>query len=647
MSFFEPAVGLEAGVARLQLLREATRTFNSSLDLHTIFESVLGKVTELLNAEAASIWLVKNPTQELQCETATGLVRDSIEGMRIPWGTGVVGWVIEHSKPVRVDDAQRDVFLLQSVDSITGYVTHSMICAPMVARNRCLGAIQIINKVPFTDSFTDDDLAMLAELAIDAAIAVENARLYQTESRVKELQVLLKISREIASTLDLDRILKTAANILSLVVSYERCAIALVEGDRLALNAISGTEQLDPKDPKHKPLVTFVNHMAEVGDMTYLVCSEGGEDLWDELNREPVFDDVIQAYMVAADACSVIVLPLQDEEGLVGLMVLDARPSQSFTETDLEIISILASQVTVAIRNSLLYRQVPTFSMRSIQGLLAPRKQRTNRLVPGLAVAAALALVLGLVRLPQTVSGPAQVLPATQASVATSDGGIVHQVFVDEGAVVKAGQPIAQLDDRELRLRAQNVQTELALSRVRIQQLRLASDVGAVGIEEIKEQGLASEAALLSAKIAHALLRAPMTGVVITPKVAERVGLSLGPGEELLKLADTSRVTIEVTVNESDLDRVAVDEPVALRLLAFPARTFAGRVGLISPEALPAANGAKPAFKVTAQVENAGGLLRTGMRGTAKIVSGSRPLADLLWHDPWSWLQLTWWRLKP
>lgn len=643
-------MGAGVDVARLVLLRDIGRAFNSSLDLDHIFQMVLEKVTQVLAAEAASIWLIQDGSRELLCETAIGPVSHKVRGLRLPWGTGIVGWVAQHARPVIVADAQKDKFLSKQVDEGTGFVTRSMICAPMVTRGKCLGAIQIVNKVREEDRFSRDDLELLVDMAIDAAIAVENARLYQAESKVKELQALLEISREIASTLDLDRILKTVVNILSTVVSYDRGSVALIEEDTVKLNAVSGLQVIDRKDPGTLALETFLCEAAHTQTATYLVKAEHEAVAEDRFTRSPVASPGPNAFMDQAGTRSLLLLPLRDEEGPVGLLCLEAKNPDAFKPSQIEIIGILAAQATVAIRNAQLYKHVPTLNLQGVVTLLRPRNITARRAaIPGGVLA--VVLLAMLVQTPLHLTGQATVLPAEQIRVVAREGGRLERLLVDEGARVRAGEVVAELDDEDLRLQLDAALTTLEISRVKARQLRLESDAGALALEEIRAKQAEAEVALLRSKIEATRLVAPIAGVVITPRLREKLGATLARGEALLELARVDEMTVDVSVPEADLGEIRPGQSVAVRLLAFPTRVFRGTVQLVSPRAAGSASpGALPggaSFVVRTRIANPEALLRAGMQGTARIEAGKRTLLASMLRGPLAWLQITWWRLKP
>jgi PAS domain S-box-containing protein len=156
------------------LLNEASRAINSSLDLDEIMKSLLSQMNEFLKAEALSIALVDEHTNELVYQVAEGKGGSEIVGLRLPSSQGLSGWVMEHCQPALVPDTSRDPRFHLLGDQRTGHPTHAMICAPMQFKGEVLGTIQAIN--PLDGTFTEQDLDLLINLANIASTAIANAK---------------------------------------------------------------------------------------------------------------------------------------------------------------------------------------------------------------------------------------------------------------------------------------------------------------------------------------------------------------------------------------------------------------------------------------------------------------------------------------
>ncbi len=156
------------------LLFEASKVINSSLDIGEIMKLLLAHMNELLNAESISIALVDYQTNELVYQVAEGIGREKIIGLRLPSNQGISGWVMKHNEAVIVTDASRDSRFNVEADKRTGHQTRAMICAPVQSKGEVLGTIQAIN--PTQKMFTRQDLDLLVNLANIASSAIANAQ---------------------------------------------------------------------------------------------------------------------------------------------------------------------------------------------------------------------------------------------------------------------------------------------------------------------------------------------------------------------------------------------------------------------------------------------------------------------------------------
>jgi len=128
-----------------------------------ILNRVMLQVAEFLGAEAVSIFVVDQSTEDLVLTYATGEVRDEVVGLRLESGQGVVGWVVKYGEDLIVPYPGLDARFFDSVDERTGFSTRSILCGPMRANGHTLGAIEVLNKKDGT--FNDDDLVVLRAIA--------------------------------------------------------------------------------------------------------------------------------------------------------------------------------------------------------------------------------------------------------------------------------------------------------------------------------------------------------------------------------------------------------------------------------------------------------------------------------------------------
>lgn len=174
---------LEQRVRELSTFNLVAKTLNSTLNLKEVLDIVMNKIKDLIMAEAWSILMLDEASNELVFEVALGEKGDQVREMRLALGQGVAGWVAQHQQPVIVADAATDQRFFKGVDQRTGFRTKSIIATPLISRGRLLGVVEIMNKQGDAP-FTDKDLELLQILADHAAIAIENARLYEKAQRL-------------------------------------------------------------------------------------------------------------------------------------------------------------------------------------------------------------------------------------------------------------------------------------------------------------------------------------------------------------------------------------------------------------------------------------------------------------------------------
>ncbi|MEN2994832.1 MAG: HD-GYP domain-containing protein [Thermodesulfovibrio sp.] len=161
----------------LKQLLEFSSLINSSLEIEEIKKKAAMAAVKLVNCEAGSLLLFDEATQELYFDVALGEKAEEIKTIRLKKGQGIAGWVAQHKEAVIINDVQTDPRFYRDADEKSGFKTKTMICLPVMIKDRVVGVIQAINK---RDSyFNEYDLNLLKALASQVAVAIENARLYE------------------------------------------------------------------------------------------------------------------------------------------------------------------------------------------------------------------------------------------------------------------------------------------------------------------------------------------------------------------------------------------------------------------------------------------------------------------------------------
>jgi len=167
----------------LAFLNSASQMMVSSFELDKVLQTSIQQATEVLGVEAGSLLLLDAASGDLVFEAAWGGGdSEGLPGQRVPSGAGIAGWVAEHRCSAVVHNVYQDERFYSRFDEATeGFVTRSILCVPLIYRDRVIGVMQALNKLE--GEFTEEDQRLLEALASATAIAVENARLYNEVQR--------------------------------------------------------------------------------------------------------------------------------------------------------------------------------------------------------------------------------------------------------------------------------------------------------------------------------------------------------------------------------------------------------------------------------------------------------------------------------
>jgi PAS domain S-box-containing protein len=176
---------MEGKSEKLALLLDANRVLTSTLDLDRLLKVIMGQAKKVVNAEASSLMLLDEATKELFFDVTLGGKGERLRQIRLKIGEGIAGWVAKEGKPLMVTDARKDPRFFVKADDVTKFKTKSILCVPLMIKERIIGVMEAINQVG-RGYFVDEDREIFEAFASQAAIAIENARLFQNLKREKE-----------------------------------------------------------------------------------------------------------------------------------------------------------------------------------------------------------------------------------------------------------------------------------------------------------------------------------------------------------------------------------------------------------------------------------------------------------------------------
>jgi GAF domain-containing protein len=636
-----------ATVERLTALWDISRVFSSTLELSELLPIMAEKIRDILQAAACNVWLVESASNDLKFARQAGEDPSTDQTMRIPVGDGFLGQVVIQGAPRLVENAEEEPELDERRATGGKFELRTLMGAPLLKEETVLGIVEVVNRLD-GGAFDDDDLFLLSSMAEQASIALTNANLFNAERRANDLNALLATSKELTSTLNLDHVLTTVVNQAATVVPFDLCAIGIFDRNQFVLGAVSGEAEV-PRTPRMEQLRKVMEWIAAQEGP---ISADRHEEGWAMSPKGDVAP--LTQFMEEHGYGGFHGIPLRDDQGCVGVLALLSAQPNFLTAGNLELLSILASQTTVAVRNARLYQEVP---LASFLRPILKGKNRLQEVTHGrwveLSWKAGLVVCL-LIIIPWKfrIQTNATVVPAQKRVVSSEVSGVIASVNVREGQRVESGDVLASLTDSDSKLLLEGALSNMGIARRQLEDAEARRDWTAAGQAQLSMDLHKAEADLYREKVDKALLRSPIDGVVITPRVEEKTGQLLKMGDPFCEVVDEDRMAVEMNVPETEVAWVHPAASVALKLNALPTQTLMGQVERVSPQTITAEE--EEFFVTRAVFPNPGRAARAGMAGQAKITaaggwlqSGWYPVGFVMLRAPtgWTWRKL--WSLIP
>ncbi len=334
-------------------LREVGAALGTTLDLDDLLELILDKLTELLDADRATLYLLDESNDELVSRIVVG---EQIRSIRVKLGHGIAGVVAQTGEPIRVSDAYADPRFEREWDALTGFRTRSMLVVPLKNHlGRTIGVIQVLNKHDDLQ-FTDEDEEILAALSTQAAVAIDNSRLF------------LSIIQKNRQLLDAKEQLERGVEDLSLLFDLERATAHAASLEELALASLSAVTKASHArggalllaEEETGDLVQYIFDPEQDGELTRIGIKSGEGFLGAALAQSGVVQvreardhelwnaRVEEKYPFTFD--SVVALPMEGEDSAIGVLALFSEGAADLTDDSVALLQLVSANVATAVR---------------------------------------------------------------------------------------------------------------------------------------------------------------------------------------------------------------------------------------------------------------------------------------------------------
>jgi len=165
-------------------LIDIARDLASTLDLDVLLDRIVQAAADITGAEAASILLYDNTADQLYFQVATNMDEPTMRGFVVPLQGSIAGWIVNNRKSVHITDVHNDPHHFNDVEHTTEIPTESLLGIPLITKEKIVGVLEVVNKRD--GEFTGSDENLLLVLGAQAAVAIENARLFQQSDLISE-----------------------------------------------------------------------------------------------------------------------------------------------------------------------------------------------------------------------------------------------------------------------------------------------------------------------------------------------------------------------------------------------------------------------------------------------------------------------------
>lgn len=340
---------------KLQVIQDVAAALGSTLDLDRLLDVIMHKATGVLDADRSTLYLHDEESGEIWSKVTQG---GEIREIRLKIPQGIAGWVAETGETVNIPDAYADDRFNQEVDKSSGYRTRSMLTMPMLnAHGKVVGVVQVLNKSG-DRAFDRDDEELLRALTSQAAVSIENSKLYQSlveqnarlletqeklEQRMYELDLLYQIEQESLGAESLDDLLNRINAKAMELASAQAASIVMVSEDRndLHFRAASGPKGQLMRTVRVPRGTGFAGWCIE-HDSPLIVNDVAADD---RHNRDV-------AGQVSYYPKAILCVPIRGDDGVLGaLELLDKTGGDGrFDDNDLKLSSLIAGHAAKVIQ---------------------------------------------------------------------------------------------------------------------------------------------------------------------------------------------------------------------------------------------------------------------------------------------------------
>ena len=322
------------------ILFRAAQTTSSSLNVQDVLGSILLSVVGSMEMTAGAVYLLNDERTRLYVGADRGLAGDDQDRQLPAEGNGYAARALASSQPLRLNDLETDTDRDSPLPGM-----RSLLLAPMVARSVPEGLLAVGSRQP--GAYSEADASLLSAVASQAAVALENAWLYEDATRrAQEAAALYELSQAVGATLNLNRVIHFVADSVLNLLHVDKFALFLYN---------SATGSLEIKASRNLSQATAETMKPRLGEgiagwvLEFETPTAVQDVSADHRNRSCPID--------GEGVTSLVSVPLQSGDQVIGVLHALSSRRRLFTVGEMELLYTIANQVGAAIANAQMYEE--------------------------------------------------------------------------------------------------------------------------------------------------------------------------------------------------------------------------------------------------------------------------------------------------
>ena len=503
---------------------------------------------------------------------------------------------------------------------------------PLVIKNQLIGIVALeIHNLPEASRRSVTQLLKLGTVWLEMLI---------DQHTTTDKQNLITVLEMVALSLEHKRFKVAAmalATELAMRMDCNRVTVGFLHGERIRLQAMSHSARVDTRTNLARDIAAA---MEEAIDQDTAIAFPVTQDKSIHITR--AHEELVRQHGNGA----ICTIPLVDDGAITGALTLERSGEQPFAIETIELFKQIGAMVGPALelkrRDDRWLISKAAESLRTLLGKLVGPRHIIMKL--GITAGIALGVFMAVVDGQYRVTADAALEGQVQRVVVAPIDGYITNSDIRAGDIVKTGQLMGELDDKDLKLEYEKLSSEKN-QYIREHRSALAGHERAkTSILSAQIDQVSAQLRLVEEQLERLHIISPFDGVVVSGDLSQSLGSPIERGDVLFEVAPLDAYRLVLKVNENDINEIDVGQNGRLRLSGMPGETLPFSINKITP--VSEASEGSNYFQVEARLQSEPQQLRPGMEGVAKVEIGERKLAWIWTHKLIDWLRLwawSWW----